>query len=158
MGILLISRLVWFYLHRLTCCRASTWQPTCFRDGNLWVVVIVKELCQQTSWLLIGCTGVNNQSEARKASWPNSWQWLKLIRFRFRCPTWSTSPSPGSASTATWPTALVVFHCPKQCRPKQVIIFSWMVVHRRAKPLHSIKKTCAVFMILHDEFCLQFSL
>ena len=28
------------------------------------------ELCQQVSWLLIGCTRVNNQSEARSVSWP----------------------------------------------------------------------------------------
>ena len=27
-----------------------------------------QELCQQTSWFLIGCTGVNNQSEARSGS------------------------------------------------------------------------------------------
>ena len=27
-----------------------------------------QELCQQASWLLIGCTRVNNQSEARSAS------------------------------------------------------------------------------------------
>ena len=27
-----------------------------------------QELCQQASWLLIGCTRVNNQSEARIAS------------------------------------------------------------------------------------------
>ena len=40
-----------------------------------------QELSQQASWLLIRCTRVNNQSEARTASWHNSWSWLQLISF-----------------------------------------------------------------------------
>ena len=31
-----------------------------------------QELCQQASWLLIGCTRVNHQSEARSANLPDS--------------------------------------------------------------------------------------
>ena len=41
-----------------------------------------QELGQQASGLLIGSTRVNIQSEARAASWPNSWPWLQLINFR----------------------------------------------------------------------------
>ena len=45
------------------------WQnPASARDGNLRVVgmvIVGQELYQQASWLLIGCTRVNNQSEAR---------------------------------------------------------------------------------------------
>ena len=41
-----------------------------------------QELCQQASWLLLGCTRVNNQLEARIVTWPDSWQWLQLIYFR----------------------------------------------------------------------------
>ena len=33
-----------------------------------------QELCQPSSWLLIGSTRVNNQSEARSVSWHNSWR------------------------------------------------------------------------------------
>ena len=40
-----------------------------------------QELGQQATWLLIGYTRVNNQSEARSASWFNSWPWLQLINF-----------------------------------------------------------------------------
>ena len=43
-----------------------------------------QELGQPASCLLIGCTRVNDQSEAGSASWPNSWPWLKLKSFRFR--------------------------------------------------------------------------
>ena len=43
-----------------------------------------QKLCQQVRRLLIGCTRVNNQSEARLASWPNSWQSLQLISFHSR--------------------------------------------------------------------------
>ena len=42
------------------------------RDENLSSCSHCQELGQQASWLLIGCTRVNNQSEARLASWPNS--------------------------------------------------------------------------------------
>ena len=47
---------------------------------------LCQELCQQASWLLIGYTRVNNQSEARSESWPISWQLHQFIHFRFSMP------------------------------------------------------------------------
>ena len=60
------------------------WEAEPARDGNLWVVVLVKSFVnkQVGSWLAAQEWTLNNQSEARSASWHNSWQWLKLINFR----------------------------------------------------------------------------
>ena len=54
-----------------------------------------QNLCQQSSWLLIGCPRVSNQSEARRVSWSISWPWLQLINFRSR---------PRLSRTTTTPT------------------------------------------------------
>ena len=57
---------------------------------------------QQASWLLIGYTRVNNQSEARSVSWPNSWQWRQLINFRFRLVTWLRKQGFSHIFLVTW--------------------------------------------------------
>ena len=72
-----------------------------------------QELCQQTKWLLICCTRVNNQSEARSASWPNSWQWLQLINFH-PCPSLASSGSmPGARVGCKWRPAV---HRTPECK------------------------------------------
>ena len=50
-----------------------------------------QELCQQASWLLIGCTRANNQSDAWSENWPNSCQWLQLTSFH----SWSRNKLTG---------------------------------------------------------------
>ena len=62
------------------------WRPWPERQGRKLLSCShrQKELSQQESWLLIGCTRVNNQSEARTASWPNSLQRLQLKNFHLR--------------------------------------------------------------------------
>ena len=58
-----------------------------------------QELCQQASWLMIGWARVNDQSEARSASWPYSWPWFQLISFHLRAST--TPPRATSTSSLT---------------------------------------------------------
>ena len=89
--------------------------PRKTREGIFWLVVMVRNLVTKLIWLLIGCSRVNNQSEAESASWPISWPWLQLIRFRFREDfsdyghhsglVWS--PWPGNA--AVW--KMLTLHC-----------------------------------------------
>ena len=58
-------------------------------------------LGQQASWLLIGFSSVNDQSEARSASWPNSWHdYLQLISFHPRKRLATTCPPVGT--TRPW--------------------------------------------------------
>ena len=52
------------------------------RNGNLWVVVKVKSRVKELTRLLMGCTRVNNQSEAMISHWLNPWLCLLLISFR----------------------------------------------------------------------------
>ena len=52
---------------------AGGWKVNLLKQG--WKIMSrshCQELCQQASWPLIGCTRVNNQSEARTASLHNS--------------------------------------------------------------------------------------
>ena len=84
------------------------------------------EFCQQVTWLLIGCTRVNNQSEARSASWPNCWQWLQLISFhpsRETRTTWRpcltgcpTPTSPTSSSSRRRTSSLWRTPCTTECQ------------------------------------------
>ena len=84
--------------------RGMAWETACAgqvinRDGNLWVVVNVKSWVNLLTWLFTLVQPIRS----RLAFWPNSWQWLQLLNFRFRRPTTtsSTCPPPPSSSTCT---------------------------------------------------------
>ena len=62
MGVGVVSTLAFLYLDRVICCTACNLKTN--QEWKFMSCSHCQELRQQTRWLLIGCTRVNNQSEA----------------------------------------------------------------------------------------------